>query len=138
MGNKKRTPTKRTSKKRSRGRPRKDRPKLDLSHRKHVQISNADKMKIVLLAHAGKTPSEIAELVGCAWHTAVKVLLDCLVLNLNLIYEKRWSDRTEEVLESGSVAPKQKSGRTPIFNTPEKRKKLYKKLRKTNVSKLSR
>ena len=73
MGRKKRTP-----KKRSVGRPRKSRPKLDLGHRKHRSISNADKMRIVLLAHEGKTPSDIAEIVGCSWHTAVKFLFDFL------------------------------------------------------------
>ena len=72
MGPKKKTPIKQT--KRPRGRPRKNRPKLDVSGRRGQSVSHLDRMKIVLLAEAGRTPSEIVEMVGCDWNTAVPAL----------------------------------------------------------------
>lgn len=140
MGKRKRTPTKRAltkQVKRSRGRPRKERPKLTVKRRPDIPISNADRMTIVLLANAGKTTSDISSIVGCSYRAAVNTLL-VQSLVFFFLREKRWSERSEEVLRTGSVASKPTSGRTPIFNTPEKQKRLYKKLKKTNVSKLSR
>ena len=43
---------------------------------------------------------------------------------------KGQSDRSEEVLKTWSVVSKPKSGRTPIFNTPEKQKNCTKSWRK--------
>ena len=121
--------------KKRRGRPRKDRTPIEISHKKHKSISHADRMKIVLLADAGKAPTEIAKIVGCGWDAAVMGIIQ---MPTNFLYEKRWSDRAEEVLQTGSVKSKQKSGRTPIFSTPEHQKKLYKKVKKSTVSAVSR
>ena len=77
MGKRKRTPTKRALAKhvkRSAGRPRKERPKLDVTNRPNTSISHGDRMKIVLLAEAGKSPSDIASIIGCNYKTAVNLL----------------------------------------------------------------
>ena len=57
MVRKKKTPIKRS--KQPQGRLRKQRIKLDLSARSGNSISHSDKMKMVLLAETGKSPSEI-------------------------------------------------------------------------------
>ena len=73
MGKKKKTPfaTPQKKAKRSRGRPRKERPQVDLSYRQHTPLSNADRMAIVLLAQGGKSPADIADIIGCGWDAAV-------------------------------------------------------------------
>ena len=52
----------------------------------------------------------------------------------------RWSKRSEEVMKTGSVESKRKKnvGRKPIYSTPKKKKKLYKKLKNSSQSKLAR
>ena len=120
--------------KKRRGRPRKDRTSIDISHKIHKSISYADRMEIVLPADAGKSPTDIANIIGCGWHAAVTSIIQ---MPTNFSYEKRWSDRAEEVLQTGSVKSKEKSGRTPIFSTPEQQKKLYKKVKKSTVSAVS-
>ena len=52
----------------------------------------------------------------------------------------RWSKRSEEVMKTGSVESKRKKnvGRKPIYSTPKKKKKLYKKLKNSSQSKLPR
>ena len=78
MGKRKRTPTKRALTKhvkRSRGRPRKERPKLTVKRCPDTPLSNADRMTIVLLANAGKTPSDISSIVGCTYRVAVNTLI---------------------------------------------------------------
>jgi len=70
MGKKKLTPVR--SKKRRVGRPRKNKPKIVESNAKHKYVSNEERMKIVLAAKAGHNPTEIAEVLGCRWRTAVK------------------------------------------------------------------
>ena len=77
MGKRKRTPTKRVLtkiSKRSVGRPRIRRPKVDAKSSLGNDISNANKMTIVLLAKEGASPSKIAGLVGCDYKTAVSPL----------------------------------------------------------------
>ena len=133
MGKRKRTPVKRVARK---GRPRKSRPVTPIKGSQNRYIGHDLRMAIALLAKAGKSPSEIADGVGCNYKTAVKFFATTRISWCKI--KKRWSDRKEEVFKSGSVASKPKAGRTPIYNTPEKQKKLYKKLRRSNVSKLSR
>ena len=72
MGVKKRTPIKR---KKGRGRPRKETKRPKVSNPKSQSISNSDRMKIVLLAEAGKSVTEIMHIVGCGWKTAVNMYL---------------------------------------------------------------
>lgn len=97
MGKRKRTPTKRVLTqhvKRSKGRPRKERPKLSVTNSPHTSISHADRMKIVLLAEAGKTPSDIASIIGCTYKTAVNLFLVLvpifLVRNCGVIVQRKF------------------------------------------------
>ena len=97
MGKRKRTPTKRAlaqHAKRSKGLPRKERPKLSVTNSPHTSISHADRMKIVLLAEAGKTPSNIASIIGCTYKTAVNLFLVlvsiCPVRNCGVIVQRKF------------------------------------------------
>ena len=74
MGVKKRTPIKR---KKGRGRPRKETKRPKVSNPKSQSISNSDRMKIVLLAEAGKSVTEIMDIIGCGWKTAVNMYFVC-------------------------------------------------------------
>ena len=81
------------------------------------------RMEICVLAARGASIREIVESLGCTKDMAV-----------------RWSKRSEEVMKTGSVESKRKKnvGRKPIYSTPEKKKKLYKKLKNSSQRKLSR
>ena len=81
------------------------------------------RMEICVLAARGASIREIVESLGCTTDMA-----------------HRWSKRSEEVMKTGSVESKRKKnvGRKPIYSTPEKKKKLYKKLKHSSQRKLSR
>ena len=65
-------------------------------------------MEIAILASRGVKPAEIVKAVGCTFDMAI-----------------RWSDRSEEVMQTGSVQSKRKGkvGPKPIFATPSTKKK---------------
>ena len=72
------------------------------------------RMEIAILASRGVKPAEIVKAVGCTFDMAI-----------------RWSDRSEEVMQTGSVESKRKDkvGPKPIFATPSAKKKLYRQLK---------
>ena len=98
MGRKKRTPVKK---------PKRPPPKkLKMSAKGGHDRSFQKRMEIAILASRGVKPAEI---VGCTFDMAI-----------------RWSDRSEEVMQTGSVQSKRKGkvGPKPIFATPSAKKKL--------------
>ena len=107
MGRKKRTPVKK---------PKRPPPKkLKMSAKGSHDHSFQKRMEIAILAYRGVKPAEIVKAVGCTFYMAI-----------------RWSDRSEEVMQTGSVQSKRKGkvGPKPIFATPsEKKKKLYRQLK---------
>ena len=72
------------------------------------------RMEIAILASCGFNPAEIVKVVGYTFDMAI-----------------RWSDRSEEVMQTGSVQSKRKGkvGPKPIFATPSAKKKLYRQLK---------
>ena len=81
------------------------------------------RMEIVILASRGVKPAEIVKAVGCTFDMAI-----------------RWSDRSEEVMQTGSVQSKRKGkvGPKPIFATPSAKKKLYRQLKGSTQKKLAK
>ena len=81
------------------------------------------RMEIAVLAQRGATPSQIAKTLDITWDMA-----------------KRWSDRSEEVMRTGTVQSNRKGkvGPKPKFATPTAKKKLYKKLKRTTQTKLAK
>ena len=81
------------------------------------------RMEIAILASRGVKPAEIVKAVGCTFDMAI-----------------RWSDRSEEVMQTGSVQSKRKGkvGPKPIFATPSAKKKLYRQLKGSTQKKLAK
>ena len=67
------------------------------------------RMEIAILASHGVKPAEIVKAVGCTFDMAI-----------------RWSDWSEEVMQTGSVQSKRKGkvGPKPIFATPSTKQNL--------------
>ena len=101
MGRKKRTPVKK---------PKRPPPKkLKMSAKGGHDRSFQKRMEIAILASRGVKPAEIVKAVGCTFDMAI-----------------RWSDRSEEVMQTGSLQSKHK-GKVkpkPIFATPGEEKTL--------------
>ena len=115
MGRKKRTPVKK---------PKRPPPKkLKMSAKGGHNRSFQKRMVIAILASRGVKPAEIVKAVGCTFDMAI-----------------RWSDRSEEVMQTGSVQSKRKGkvGPKPIFATPSAKKKLYKQLKGSTQKKLAK
>ena len=92
MGRKKRTPVKK---------PKRPPPKkLKMSAKGGHDRSFQKRMEIVILVSRGVKPAEIVKAIGCTFDMAI-----------------RWSDRSEEVMQTGSVQSKRKGkvGPKPIF-----------------------
>ena len=79
--------------------------------------------EIAVLAQRGFPPSHIVKALGVSFDMA-----------------QRWSDRSEEIMRTGSVQSKRKGkvGPKPIFSTPTAKKKLYKKLKRSTQIKLAK
>jgi len=109
MGKKKLTPVK----KRTRAAPKKLKSVRDRGGR---DGSYQTRMEIAVLANRGATPSQIVKELGVSFDMA-----------------QRWSDRSEEVMRTGTVQSNRKGtvGRKSKFSTPTAKKKLYKKLKRT-------
>ena len=73
------------------------------SQRRGHDRSFQKRMEIAILASRGVKPAEIVKAVGCTFDMAI-----------------RWSDRSEEVMQTGSVQSKRlyKVGPKPIFAKP--------------------
>ena len=115
MGRKKRTPVKK---------PKRPPPKkLKMSAKGGHDRSFQKRMEIAILASRGVKPAEIVKAVGCTFDMAI-----------------RWSDRSEEVMQTGSVQSKRKGkvGPKPIFATPSAKKKLYRQLKGSTQKKLAK
>ena len=84
--------------------------KLKMSAKGGHDRSFQKRMEIAILASRGVKPAEIVKAVGCTFDMAI-----------------RWSDRSEEVMQTGSVQSKRKGKVGPklIFATPSAKKKLY-------------
>ena len=105
MGRQKRTPVKK---------PKRPPPKkLKMSAKGGHDGSFQKRMEIAILASRGVKPAEIVKAVGCTFDMAI-----------------RWSDRSEEVMQTDSVQSKRKGkvGPKPIFATPSAKKKSQKTL----------
>ena len=82
-----------------------------------------NRMEIAILASRGVKPAEIVKTVGCTFDMAI-----------------RWSDRSEEVMQTvplqskrkGKVVPK------PIFATPSAKRKLYRQLKRSTQKKVAK
>ena len=81
------------------------------------------RMEICVLARRGMSPTQISKTLGCSWDMA-----------------KRWSERSEEVMKTGSVKSNRNGnvGPKPIYQTPVAKKKLYKKLKQTTQIELAK
>ena len=115
MGRKKRTPVKK---------PKRPPPKkLKMSAKRGHDGSFQKRMEIAILASRGVKPAEIVKAVGCTFDMAI-----------------RWSDRSEEVMQTDSVQSKRKGkvGPKPIFATPSAKKKLYRQLKGSTQKKLAK
>ena len=114
MGKKKLTPVK----KRTRAPPKKLK-----SLKRGNDGSYQTRMEIAVLANRGAKPAEIATELDVSYKMA-----------------KRWSDRSEEVMRTGSVQSKRVGnvGRKPMFATPTAKKKLYKKLKRSTQTKVAK
>ena len=100
MVSKKRTPVKK---------PKRPPPKkLKMSAKGGHDRSFQKRMEIAILASRGVKPAEIVKAVGCTFDMAI-----------------RWSDQSEEVMQTGSVQSKRKGkeGSKSIFATPSAKKK---------------
>ena len=80
-------------------------------------------MEIAILTSRSVKPAEIVKAVGCTFDMAI-----------------RWSDRSEEVMQIGSVQAKRmgKVGPKPVFATPSAKKKLYRQLNGSTQKKLAK
>ena len=114
MGKRKRTPVKKPS-----STPSTQREKSKRGHDGSFQT----RMEIAVLAARGFSPSDIVKSLGVTFDMAM-----------------RWSDRSEEVMRTGSVQSQRrgKVGPKPIFSTPTEKKKLYKKLKRSTQTKLAK
>ena len=115
MGRKKRTPVKK---------PKRRLPKkLKMSAKGGHDRSFQKRMEIATLASRGVKPAEIVKAVRCTFDMAI-----------------RWSDRSEEVIQTGSVQSERKGkvGPKPIFATPWAKKTLYKQLKGSTQKKLAK
>ena len=83
-------------------------------------LSFQKRMEIAILASRA---AEIVKAIGCTFGMAI-----------------RWSDRSEEVMQSGSVQSKRngKVGPKPIFATLSAKKKLYRQLKGSTQKKLAK
>ena len=97
--------------------------KLKMSVKGGHDRSFQKRMEIAILASRGVKPAEIVKAVGCTFDMAI-----------------RWSDRSEEVMQTGSVQSKRKGkvGPKPIFATPSAKKKLYRQLKGSTQKKLAK
>ena len=97
--------------------------KLKMSAKGGHDRSFQKRMEIAILASRGVKPAEIVKAVGCTFDMAI-----------------RWSDRSEEVMQTGSVQSKRKGkvGPKPIFATPSAKKKLYRQLKGSTQKKLAK
>ena len=79
-------------------------------------------MEIAILASRGVKLAEIVKAVGCTFDMAIR------------------SDRSQEVMQTGSVQSKRKGkvGPKPIFATPSAKKKLYRQLKGSTQKKLAK
>ena len=82
--------------------------KLKMSAKGGHDRSFQKRMEIAILSSRGVKPAEIVKAVGCTFDMAI-----------------RWSDRSEEVMQTGSVQSKRKGkvGPKPIFATPSAKTK---------------
>ena len=115
MGRKKRTPVKK---------PKRPPPKkLKMSAKGGHDRSFQKRMEIAILASRGVKPAEIVKAFRCTFDMAIW-----------------WSDRSEEVMQTGSVQSKRKGkvGPKPIFATPSAKKKLYRQLKGSTQKKLAK
>ena len=97
--------------------------KLKMSVKGGHDRSFQKRMENAILASRCIKPAEIAKAVGCIFDMAI-----------------RWSDRSEEVMQTGSVQSKRKGkvGPKPIFATPSASKKLYRQLKGSKQKKLAK
>ena len=97
--------------------------KLNMSAKGGHDRSFQKRMEIAILASRCVKPAEIVKAVGCTFDMAI-----------------RWSDRSEEVMQTGSVQSKRKGkvGRKPIFATLSAKKKLYRQLKGSTQKKLAK
>ena len=115
MGRKKRTPVKK---------PKRPPPKkLKISAKGGHNRSFQKRMEIAILASRGVKPAEIVKAVECTFEISI-----------------RWSDRSEEVMQTGSVQSKRKGkvGPKPIFATSSAKTKLYRQLKWSTQKKLQK
>ena len=113
MGRKKRTPVKK---------PKRPPPKkLKMSAKRGHDGSFQKRMKIAILTSRGTKPAEIVKAVGCTFGMAI-----------------RWSDRSEEVMQTGSVQSKRKGkvGPKHIFATSSAKKKTLQATQGINTEKV--
>ena len=89
----------------------------------HHDRSFQKQMEIAILASRGVKPAEIVKAVGCIFDMAI-----------------RWSDRSEEVMQTGSVQSKRKGkvGPKPIFATPSAKNTLCRQLKGSTQKKLAK
>ena len=97
--------------------------KIEMSDKRGHDGSFQKRMEIAILASRGVKPAEIVKAVGCTFDMAI-----------------RWSDRSEEVMQTGSVQSKRKGkvGLKPIFVTPSAKKELYSQLKGSTQKKLAK
>ena len=81
------------------------------------------RMEICVLAKRGLTPTQITKTFGCTWDMT-----------------SRWSKRSEEVMQTGSVKSNRegKVGPKCIYSTPKAKGKLYNQLKKTTQRQFSK
>ena len=106
MGRKRRTPVKK---------PKRSPPKkLKMSVKCGHDHSFQKQIEIAILASRGVKLAEIVKDIGCTFDMAI-----------------RWPDRSEEVMQTGSVQSKRKGkvGPKPIFPTSSAKKNLYRQLK---------
>ena len=97
--------------------------KLKMSAKRGHDGSFQKRIEIAILASRGVKPAEIVKAVGCTFDMAI-----------------RWSDRSEEVMQTGSVQSKRKGKVVPkpIFTQPSAKKKLYRQLKGSTQKKLAK
>ena len=90
--------------------------KLKMSAKGGHDRSFQKRMEIAILASRGVKPAEIVKAVRCTFDMAI-----------------RWSDRSEEVMQTGSVQSKRmgKVETKPISATPSASEKLYRQLKES-------
>ena len=97
--------------------------KLKMSAKGGHDRSFQKRMEIAILASRGVKPAEIVKAVGCTFDMAI-----------------RWSDRSEEVMQTSPAQSKRKSKvePKPSFATPSAKKKLYRQLKGSTQKKLAK